>query len=326
VLGLAETGKFFLVAWASAWVCWVAVDGAAREIQPSLIWRAKSLGSSSWKWIFCVLLPSCRDGIRTGLRTSLSLGLIVIAVAELSGVYEKSSGYWWSEGLGYRLFRSLDEARDDLMMASILTFALLALLGDFIFFLIWNGVPAISFSLRQKRVAKFVTAARKMELEKDTNLQKSPVLKVAGLSAGYNGKTIIHELSFTIPAGATMSVVGPSGCGKTTLIRAIGHFMDEEFSVSGQVRAGTTRIDEPGPWVGVVLQDAPVFGHMTVWDNVTLVAAFLIFPLMRQSRQLGACYPSSDWNRLLAKRRKLYRAVNASVFLLQERCLKIHPS
>ena len=61
---------------------------------------------------------------------SLLIGLIAVAVAEMSGVYERSSGYWWSEGLGYRLFRSLDQARDDLLMATILTFTVMGIVED----------------------------------------------------------------------------------------------------------------------------------------------------------------------------------------------------
>jgi ABC-type nitrate/sulfonate/bicarbonate transport system ATPase subunit len=84
-----------------------------------------------------------------------------------------------------------------------------------------------------------------------------------------HGNEVIKNLTFHIPAGKTLSVVGPSGCGKTTLIRAIAHFIDETFQVSGEVSAGRSRLSGPSTKVGVVMQDAPVFNHMTVWDNVT---------------------------------------------------------
>ena len=268
IFGLAETGKVFLVAWASAGVCWVVVHQASRAIPPHLLWRAKSLGASPRKWVFRVLLPSCSDGIYAGCRAALSLGLIVVAVAEMSGVYERSSGYWWSEGLGYRLFRSLDESRDDLLLASILTFALLGIVAERIFVWSWISTGRIWFWWRQKQVANFVARARIMPQKDEEDWRQAGALEVTGLQAGYNGKTIIRDLSFTVPAGATTCTVGPSGCGKTTLIRAIAHFSDETFQVSGRVVIGGIHISTPGPEVGVVLQDAPVFDHMTVWDNV----------------------------------------------------------
>ena len=35
------------------------------------------------------------------------------------------------------------------------------------------------------------------------------------------GRTVLDDLTFTIPRGAVTGLLGPSGCGKTTLIRAI---------------------------------------------------------------------------------------------------------
>jgi len=267
LFGLSEVGKISLVAWASAGVTWVVVHQTSKTIQPQLRWRAKSLGASPATWIFRILLPSCHDGIYSALRTSLSLGLIVIAVAELGGVYERSSGLWWSEGIGYRLFRSLDEARDDRLMATILTFAALGIALDFAFTGSWFMARKVLFWMNQRRVVN-VTARLPEEIE-GRLVETGEPLMVSGLCAGYDGNTVIGNLTFDIPGGKTLTVVGPSGCGKTTLIRAIAHFMDEAFFVSGKVTVGTASIVGPNTRVGVVMQEAPVFEHMTVWDNVT---------------------------------------------------------
>ena len=268
LFGLSEAGKILLVAWASAGVCWVAVHQTSRNIAPHLLWRAKSLGASSGRWFWRVLLPSCHDGIYSALRTSLSLGLIVIAVAELGGVYERSSGLWWSEGLGYRLFRSLDEARDDRLLATILTFAAVGIAVDFGFTASWFLGRKLSFRIMQKRVLR-VTASLNEEIVSQRVIQNGEPLEVTGLRAAYDGNPVFGDVTFQIPAGRTLSVVGPSGCGKTTLIRAIAHLRDEEFLASGEVRTGETRIVGPSTHVGIVMQEAPVFEHMTVWHNVT---------------------------------------------------------
>ena len=284
IFGLSESGKIFLVIWASAGICWVIVHQSARSLLPSLEWRAKTLGASRSRWILSILLPACRKDVYSALRASLSLGLIVIAVAELGGVYERSSGRWWSEGLGYRLFRTLDEARDDQMMAAILSFALLGITIDQAFGLIWSGLGALTLFLKRKRIQNLI---RRAELADRSLAPKREVepgsLCVESLNAGYGDKVVITDLSFVVPSGATLSVIGPSGCGKTTLIRAIAHLNDEEFHVDGNVSASNLLIDKAGPWVGIVLQDAPVFEFMTVWDNVTFGERFRL-----ESTEIGS--------------------------------------
>lgn len=286
IFGLSETGKIFLVAWASAGVCWVVVHQASRELPPQLGWRAHSLGVSRRKWILRVLMPSCRVGIYTGLRTSLSLGLVVVAVAELSGVYERSSGRWWSEGLGYRLFRSLDEARDDLMLAGIFSFALLGIAVDQVFVGVWKLSAAVSSMWAHRGVRTQIAIARSAPPVGDFLSWKPGDLSIRDMCAGYGAHTILSGLSLDVPEGMTLAVVGPSGCGKSTLVRAIAHFTDSDFNVSGEVVAGGTVIKAPGPKIGVVLQDAPVFEHMTVWDNVMFGDSFCKEDRRRAARRV----------------------------------------
>jgi ABC-type nitrate/sulfonate/bicarbonate transport system ATPase subunit len=237
-----------------------------------LRWRALSLGASRQQWIFRVLLPACHDGIYSALRTSLLIGLIVVAVAEMGGVYERSTGLWWSEGLGYRVFRSYDIARDDFMLGAIITFAVLGIFLEQSFSLLWAGVRSGVFFLRQRAITRTISRLTKAKKTDIAPWPRPAPLELAHIHAGYDGKTVINDLSLTIEAGSTLTVVGPSGCGKTTLLRAIGHFSDEEFRVSGQVVLDGQPVTAPGPRVGIVFQDAPVYDHMTVWDNVAFAS------------------------------------------------------
>jgi len=50
---------------------------------------------------------------------------------------------------------------------------------------------------------------------------------------------VLHDLSFTIPAGQTVALVGPSGAGKTTLLSLIPRFYDPQ---SGVIRVDATDI------------------------------------------------------------------------------------
>ena len=77
------------------------------------------------------------------------------------------------------------------------------------------------------------------------------------------------------PAAATdcgllIILSAPSGCGKTTLLRAIGRFDGGEFWTTDGVRIGSSGRSQGSGRVGILLQEAPVFDHLTVWDNLVL--------------------------------------------------------
>lgn len=60
-------------------------------------------------------------------------------------------------------------------------------------------------------------------------------LKIDGLSAGYLGRNIIHDLSLPpVLAGHVTALVGPNGAGKTTLLRVLAGLLP----AVGQVRLG----------------------------------------------------------------------------------------
>ncbi len=79
----------------------------------------------------------------------------------------------------------------------------------------------------------------------------------------------LHDVSFTVPAGAMVALVGPSGAGKTTISQLVSRMYDP---TSGTVRiAGTDLRDVTfaslRATVGVVSQEAHLF-HDTVAENL----------------------------------------------------------
>jgi ABC-type Mn2+/Zn2+ transport system ATPase subunit len=46
-------------------------------------------------------------------------------------------------------------------------------------------------------------------------------LELRGVSAGYDGQLVLHDVSFQVPHGARVAVVGPNGAGKSTLFKVL---------------------------------------------------------------------------------------------------------
>jgi ABC-2 type transport system ATP-binding protein len=47
------------------------------------------------------------------------------------------------------------------------------------------------------------------------------VIAIDGLSCRYGTRTVVHDLSLRVPAGATYALLGPNGAGKTTVLKAL---------------------------------------------------------------------------------------------------------
>ena len=71
-------------------------------------------------------------------------------------------------------------------------------------------------------------------------------LDVNNLNFSYADKTIIRNLSFSVPDGAFISILGPSGCGKSTLLNVLSGLLKPQ---SGEIR----------------IDDVPVRGTKEVW-------------------------------------------------------------
>jgi osmoprotectant transport system ATP-binding protein len=86
-------------------------------------------------------------------------------------------------------------------------------------------------------------------------------------------RIIVSGISFGIPHGETLVLLGRSGSGKTTLLRLInGMLMPSRGQVLVQGRA-TTDWDpiRLRRGIGYVIQDAGLFPHFTVAENVALI-------------------------------------------------------
>ncbi len=91
------------------------------------------------------------------------------------------------------------------------------------------------------------------------------------------GRTILHNISFAIPAGKTVAVVGPSGSGKSTLARLLFRFYDVGNGDEASARRGRILIEGQDikqvtqasvrQAIGIVPQDTVLFND-TVEYNI----------------------------------------------------------
>ena len=98
-----------------------------------------------------------------------------------------------------------------------------------------------------------------------------PTLSFKNVSFKYqsNDRTILKNISFSVPSGTTTAIVGPSGSGKSTLAKLIFRFYD---ITKGTILLNNHDIKAFGQealhkQIGIVPQDIPLFNH-TLYYNI----------------------------------------------------------
>ena len=90
----------------------------------------------------------------------------------------------------------------------------------------------------------------------------------------YPGGTVaVDALDLEIPDGQTMVLVGPSGCGKTTTLRMINRLIDpsEGRIMLDGTDISTVEAPQLRRGIGYVIQQAGLFPHRTIEDNIATV-------------------------------------------------------
>ena len=100
-----------------------------------------------------------------------------------------------------------------------------------------------------------------------------PVVEFRNVSIGFDGKPVLHDISFSVLRGETRIILGPAGCGKSTLLKLANGLIQPdagEVFVFGKPLAGMNerQIFEMRSHVGMVFQESALFDSLNVEDNV----------------------------------------------------------
>ena len=125
-------------------------------------------------------------------------------------------------------------------------------------------------------------------------------ISVENLFASYDGKTVLNDVSFSIPRGASFALLGPNGAGKTTLVSILctlrlpdrGTARISDFDVVRQ----PTKARET---IGVVFQDSSLDDRLSAWENLEFHGLVHgLAPRLRRQRaeDVLALVELTDWS------------------------------
>jgi ATP-binding cassette subfamily B protein len=194
----------------------------------------------------------------------------------LQGVYYPTLGLFMGVGALLVLWLGSRE-----VIAGRMTVGELVAFNAYLTMLAW---PMIAFGWVSNLAQRGTASWKRMLDVLDTrpaiaDVDAGPVHAVHGavefrnLTFAYDGCTVLHGISATIPAGSTTAIVGPTGTGKSTLLRLIPRLLDPPAGtvlVDG-VDVTTIPLQTLRGAVGMVPQEPFLFGA-TIAENIALGA------------------------------------------------------
>lgn len=119
--GIDETAKIFLVALGVFFPIYINTRHGIRTVDPQLIEMGRSYGMGSMTLLWRVILPGALPSIFVGLRFALGIMWLTLIVAETIAA---------SSGIGYMAMQAREFLLVDVVVLSILIYALLGKLAD----------------------------------------------------------------------------------------------------------------------------------------------------------------------------------------------------
>jgi len=119
--GIDETAKIFLVALGVFFPIYINTQHGIRSVDPQLIEMGRIYGMTPWELFWRVLLPGALPSIFVGVRFGLGIMWLTLIVAETIAA---------SSGIGYMAMQAREFLMLDVVVLSILIYALLGKAAD----------------------------------------------------------------------------------------------------------------------------------------------------------------------------------------------------
>jgi sulfonate transport system permease protein len=119
--GVGEAEKIFLVALGVAFPIYINTTLGIRQVDPKLLELGRVQGLSTWQLIRRIILPGALPSILTGVRYSLATAWLALVVAETIGA---------QSGLGFLAMDAREFLRTDVIVLTIVLYALIGVLAD----------------------------------------------------------------------------------------------------------------------------------------------------------------------------------------------------
>jgi branched-chain amino acid transport system ATP-binding protein len=163
-----------------------------------------------------------------------------------------------------------------------------------------------------------------------------PLLRIAGLAAGYGRATVVRDLSLSVGAGEVVALLGPNGAGKTTTLRAVSGLVRPSagrITVAGddltavpppaRARLGIAHVPEGrGLFPGLTVAEHFRLGHRG--ERLAAEVGYGHFPALRALRNRRAGLLSGGEQQMLALGRALAR--EPRLLLIDELSLGLAPA
>lgn len=134
--GIDEMSKYMLIAFGTFTSTVVATYGAVDNVDRSLVRMGQSFGLGWWSIVRKIILPGAFPAILSGLRVSISIGIILLVAAEMLGAQFGVGSYILEAGSLYDLEK---------LFAGVTILSVMGLIVNFIIgqiekrFLTWRG-------------------------------------------------------------------------------------------------------------------------------------------------------------------------------------------
>ena len=140
--GIDEEAKIFLVALGVFFPIYINTQHGIRTVDPQLVEMGRTYGMSPATLFWRVILPGALPSIFVGLRYALGIMWLTLIVAETIAA---------SSGIGYMAMQAREFLLVDVVVLSILIYALLGKLADSAARLLERAVPVLASGLPEHR-------------------------------------------------------------------------------------------------------------------------------------------------------------------------------